>query len=75
MYCEKNFKTKKALKEAVANGEKLTLFSPGLGTPKINGIEFVEGPHYPMPHKWYAEVVMQDGIIIKEKICQIKNQS
>lgn len=67
MYSSKNFKTKKALKEAVASGDKITVFAPGLGTPKTNGTEFLEGPHYPAPHTWYAQVEMKDGIIIKVK--------
>lgn len=67
MYSSKNFKTKKALKEAVASGDKITVFAPGLGTPKMNGTEFLEGPHYPAPHTWYAQVEMKDGIIIKVK--------
>ena len=67
MYCIRNFKSKKELKEAVARGEKIEIFAPGLGTPKDNGTEFVEGPHYPQPHKWYASVEMKDGIIIKVK--------
>jgi len=29
MYVEPNFKTKKALKEAVARGEHVTVFDPG----------------------------------------------
>lgn len=68
MYTHRNFKSKKALKEAVANGEKVSIYSPGpLGEPKLNGIEFVEGPHYPRPHTWYATVWMKDGYIIKVK--------
>lgn len=67
MYTEINFKTKKAFKEAVANGVKVRLFAPGMGSPKQNGIEYVEGPHYPEPHRWYAEVTMKDGIVIKVK--------
>jgi hypothetical protein len=67
MYSEKNFKTKKEFKEAVARGEQIRLFAPGLGTPKENGIEFVEGPHYPAPHTWYAQVEMKDSIVIKVK--------
>jgi hypothetical protein len=63
MYVTGNPKTKKALREAVQQGEQLTVFAPGLGTPKENGIENVEGPHYPEPHKWYARVVMKDGKI------------
>lgn len=65
MYTSRNFKTKKALKEAVARGERITLFAPGLGTPKENGYETVEGPHYPEPHKWYARVLVRDGVVVK----------
>ena len=67
MYASKNFPTKKALKEAVANGEEVTIFAPGLGTPKVNGAEFLEGPHYPKPHTWYAAVEMKDGKVVKVK--------
>jgi len=67
MYCVKNFKTKKALKEAVAAGEQLTIFAPGLGSPVSDGQESLEGPWYPEPHKWYASVTMKDGIIVKVK--------
>lgn len=67
MYTTKNFQSKKALKEAVKAGEKVTVFAPGLGTPKVNGTEFIEGPHYPQPHRWYAEVEMKDGIVVKVK--------
>lgn len=67
MYTEINFKTKKAFKEAVATGRKIRLFAPGLGSPKQNGTEYVEGPHYPQPHTWYAQVTVQDGYVIKVK--------
>lgn len=67
MYTNINFKTKKAFKEAVANGEKITLFTPCLGTPAFNGVDFVEGPWYPKPHTWYAEVLMKDGFVVKVK--------
>ena len=66
MYAERNFKTKKALKEAVASGEKVGTFQAGgLLPPKRNGTITLEGPHYE-PHKWYAQArVDEDGIIIK----------
>jgi hypothetical protein len=67
MYTEKNFKSKKALKEAVKAGEQVRLFSPGLGKPNDNGRECVEGPHYPEPHKWYAEVMVKDGVVVSVK--------
>ena len=67
MYCDINFKTKKALKEAVQSGKKLSIFAPGIGTPKNNGTEYVEGPHYPQAHTWYAIVTMKDGFIVAVK--------
>ena len=67
MYTEINFKTKKELKEAVAQGKQIRLYAPGLGSPKENGTEYIEGPHYPKPHSWYAEVTMQNGLIVKVK--------
>jgi len=67
MYTLTNFKTKKALKDAVAEGKEVTLFSPGLGTPNPNGTEYVEGPHYPAAHTWYAQVTVKDGKVIKVK--------
>lgn len=65
MYTSKDFKTKKAFKEAIAKGEKITLYAPGLGTPAVNGTDFVEGPHYPKPHTWYAKVLVKDGYVVK----------
>ena len=66
-YADKNFKSKKALKEAVAAGEKIGIFNPGLGTAPTNGNASLEGPHYPAPHTWYASVVVTDGVITKVK--------
>lgn len=74
MYTTKNFKSKKELKAAVeafkldsAHNAPVRLFAPGLGQPKENGIEFIEGPHYPEPHKWYAQVQVENGIVVKVK--------
>ena len=68
MYTTTNFTTKKALKEAVAAGQEVTLYAPGPGTsPKRDGIDYVEGPHSPRPHTWYAQVTMKDGIVVKVK--------
>jgi len=68
MYVDPNFKTKKALKKAVAEGEEVRVFNPGpFGAPTDNGIETVEGPHYPKPHSWYARVILKDGKIVKVK--------
>jgi hypothetical protein len=64
-YVDPNFKSKKALKEAVAAGQEVTVFNPGLGTAKVNGRECIEGPHYPEPHRWYAEVEILNGKVVK----------
>jgi hypothetical protein len=65
MYAEINFKTKKAFREAVESGQEIRLFPPGLGTPKENGVEYVEGPHFPAAHTWYAEVTVKNYIVVK----------
>lgn len=67
MYASKNFQTKKAFKEAVKAGERITLFAPGLGTPAKNGTEYVEGPWSPKPHTWYVQVEMKDGVVVSVK--------
>ncbi len=99
-YCDRNFKTKKELKDRVTArvaylaAQKLThpvvdvelariasqvrpvgpvtVYNPeaGLGqeppTPE-NGKVCVGGPHFPEPHKWYAEVTLQNGEVVKVK--------
>ena len=68
MYCTKNFKTKKQLKEAVAAGTNpVTIFQPGPfgGNELRDGRAAVEGPHYPAPHRWYASVILKDGVVVK----------
>ena len=67
-YTSKNFKTKKGLKEAIAKGEKVTVYSPGIFKfiPN-NGTVTLEGPHFPSPHSWYATATLQDGYIVKVK--------
>jgi hypothetical protein len=67
MYTIENFRTKKALKEAVARGDRVEYFQPGPfgGNETRNGVIFVEGPHYPEPHRWYAKCEVKDGSIVK----------
>lgn len=69
MYVDPNFKTKKALKDAVKNGDPVRVISnsPFEATPTSDGTYFVEGPHYPEPHKWYAEVTIKGGIVARVK--------
>ena len=64
-YASGNPKTKKALRELIAKGNPPDVFSPGPFEPTKNGTEFIEGPHYPEPHRWYAKVEVRDGKIVK----------
>jgi hypothetical protein len=71
-YTDRNFKTKKDLAAAVQLGRKIRVYDPGYGMggeapPPENGTVAVAGPHYPEPHRWYARVTLQDGIIIGVK--------
>ncbi len=65
MYTDLNFKTKKALKEAVASGEQITTCQPGPFTPCTDGNITLEGPHFPKSHTWYATATVKDGIIVE----------
>jgi len=67
MYVDPNFKTKKAFREAVRNGEYVKIYDNSIfhiGVP-TDGKVTVEGPHYPEPHTWYALVTLKDGKVIK----------
>jgi hypothetical protein len=68
-YTTKNFKTKKELVALVAAGGKVTCYNPGLGPNLENhtGTVYLEGPHYPKPHTWYATATLVGGIITKVK--------
>lgn len=66
-YVNPNFKTKKALREAVKNGQHVTVYSPGMFPANQNGRETVEGPHFPKPHSWYASVEVENGKVVKVK--------
>lgn len=67
MYVRPNFPTRKALVSAVEKGERVEVFSPGPFPANQDGIEFVEGPHYPEPHRWYAKVEVVNGKVVKVK--------
>lgn len=69
MYVMPNFKTKKALREAVQAGKRVVVFAPGLGSPSVPH-DTVEGPHYPEPHRWYArvETVRDGGEVVVTKV-------
>lgn len=66
-YVNPNFKTKKALKDALKAGQDVHVFQPGLGNTPENGCVHLEGPHYPQPHTWYATGFMEDGKLVRVK--------
>lgn len=75
-----NFKTKKALKEAIKLHQSINdsirsisyairCYQPGLG-PDLSdytGSVALEGPHYPKAHTWYAAAELKNGIVVKVK--------
>ena len=79
-YTVTNFKSKKALKDAVAayrvaanktsnlyHKGAVRCYQPGLGPDLSNftGRVSLEGPHYPAAHSWYASADLIDGIVVK----------
>ncbi len=74
MYTTNNFGTKKALKEALVayhagEGPAITYYQPGPfgGNEPQAGTLFLEGPHFPNAHTWYAQATAENGVIIKVK--------
>jgi hypothetical protein len=64
-YARENFRSKKALREAIAAGRTVEVYQPGPFGPSVkDGTAHLEGPHYPEAHKWYAQVQVRDGAII-----------
>lgn len=64
-YCVKNYKTKKTLKEDLASGVEIRCYEPGMGSVPENGTVYLEGPHYPEQHRWYAKATIENGRIVK----------
>jgi hypothetical protein len=92
MYTTYNFKTKKQVKEAVANWNNhlkaiadpifaltvglevatacpVCVYQEGLfgGNEPTNGTVYLEGPHHPKPHRWYAQATLKDGVVVAVK--------
>jgi hypothetical protein len=69
-YTVENFKTKKALREAVVAWERgerglVEVYQPGPFGPVVHdGTVPLEGPHYPEPHRWWATAKVRSGHIV-----------
>ena len=67
-YVDPNYPTKKAFIAAVVAGVKHYTYNPsGMFPVKQNGNDVVEGPHYPEPHSWYAQVKVVEGVVVSVK--------
>lgn len=69
VYVFPNFKSKAALKAAVKAGQTVTVSNTGpLSNKDTNNGRFAAaGPHFPAAHKWYAEVTVVGGKVVKVK--------
>lgn len=64
-YTHKDYPSKAALKRDLADGAKVTAYQPGpFGPDLTDGTIYLEGPHYPKPHRWYASATLKDGVIV-----------
>ncbi len=67
MYTLTNFKTKKALKEALAAGQQIRVWQPRPFPGAMDGKVALEGPHYPEPHTWCAQAIIKNGFVVSIK--------
>ena len=65
-YVDPDYKSKKDFKAAVVTGAKHYPYNlSGIFPERENGRITIEGPHYPKPHKWYADCDVVNGVITK----------
>jgi hypothetical protein len=76
MYTVINFASKKELREAVAqNDVKVQRYTnSGPFAESAGPHKCIEGPHYPKPHKFYAEVevIEREGELLIAKGSKVK---
>ena len=69
MYTLKNYPTKKGLIADLADGVEVRVYQPndhfGTRSEQFTGTAFLEGPHSPQPHTWYAQAECRDGKIVR----------
>ena len=61
-YTDPNFPTKKALRDALAAGQMVGVFQPGLGYVLQDGTVSLESR--PKPHPWYATGLIRGGRLV-----------
>ena len=72
-YTRKDYKTKKELKEDFKSGVLIEVYQPNSDVTVFKlteGRTALEGPHYPKPHTWYADVDIRkhNGTFVVTKI-------
>lgn len=67
-YTDKNYQTKKELKEDFEAGKEITVYQPGITSSRVpDGKVYLEGPHYPASHKWHAQGTVKNGVLVSIK--------
>lgn len=66
-YVNPNYKTKKEFVAAIKAGKQHSTYNLSRFPTVYDGNDVVEGPHYPQPHRWYANVKIANGIVISAK--------
>jgi len=67
-YVDIDYRTKKEFLTALRDGVVFYPYNPsGMFAEPQNGNIVVEGPHFPKPHRWYAQCVVRGGTIISAK--------
>jgi len=67
-YVNPDYTSKKSFIEAVRNGVGHRTYNPsGMFETVQWGNDVVEGPHCPKPHKWYASVKVEKGIVVSAR--------
>lgn len=65
-YTVVNYRSAHALRVALAEGERVRVYQPGPFGPEVpDGNVYLEGPHFPEPHRWYAHGEAKGGVLIK----------
>jgi hypothetical protein len=67
-YLRTPYKTKKAVKEAIANGERVTVYTIDPYGPKAvpDGHHTIVGPE-PYDRRWYGQVTVRSGCLTSIK--------
>ena len=66
-YVDPDYTHRKRFKQAVADGVEHQTYNPIGFSTRQRGPDTIEGPHYPKPHRWYAAVIVRNGIVVKVK--------